>query len=162
MLDAIYNDWETLGLQDDWRVQHLMEAPDSYLPVRNLARRITADLDETEKARVFLAERATANLIFINVEHILKQWFLAQRLNDVSRLGILSEEVEFYSEVYLRNPRLLWLWSADGGNWVSGADPSSIEWYRENVLENPSHPLETEPDPEGILPGFDWQTVSGD
>ncbi len=156
VLDAVYEDWVNLAMQNDWRVQHLLEAPDTYYQVRDLARTLTVGFSEAEKARTLLAERAMANLLFTNFEHHLKQWLLAVELGDESRQRVLFEEIEFYAEVQLRNPRLLWYWGIDGGGWVGGADPSSVAWYDEHVLNNPRLPLAESPDPEGILPGFDW------
>ncbi len=157
ILDSVYEDWIDLANRDDWRVQHLIESPDTYYLVRDVARRLTVNFSEEEKARTFLVERATVNIVFTNFEHLLKQWMLAEELGDESRLGVLREEVDFYAEVYLRNPRLLWYWSESGGGWVNGADPSTIKWFREKVFENPEQPLTVDPDAEGILPGFDWR-----
>jgi hypothetical protein len=162
VLDAVYEDWVDVAKRDDWRVQHLLETPETYYPVRDLARRLTADFDEGEKVRAFLVERAMVNVVFTNFEHLLKQWMLAVDLEDESRQRVLKEEMDFYAEVYLRNPRLLWYWSEAGGGWVNGADPSSIVWFREMVLENPDFPLSIEPDADGILPGFDWRAAAAE
>jgi hypothetical protein len=124
VMDAVYEDWVTLALQDDWRVQHLLEAPDTYHVYRDLARLNTKEFDAGQMAETLLVERATANLLFTQFEHLLKQWQIAIELQDDSRQRVLKEEIEFYAEVQLRNPRLLWLWSEDGGGWVHGADPS--------------------------------------
>jgi hypothetical protein len=161
ILDAVYENWEMLALQNDWRVQHLLEAPQTYSSIRDLIRRATAGLDDVEKAKTLLVERSMANLVFTNFEHHLKQWLLAVELEDESRQRVLREEIDFYAQVQLRNPRLLWFWSEEGGGWVHGADPSSVEWYEKNVLNDPGHPLEQAPDAEGVLPGFDWRTGPG-
>ena len=160
VLDAVYEDWVTLAMQNDWRVQHLQEGPENYYAIRDLARQSTATFNDVEKVRTFLAERAMVNLIFTNFEHHLKQWALAIELRDDSRERVLKEEIDFYAEVYLRNPRLLWYWIEGGGGWVNNADPSSIVWFQQRVLEDPHLPLTVEPDAEGILPGFDWRTAA--
>lgn len=162
VLDAVYDDWVTLSMQDDWRVQHVLEAPENYFAVRDLARRLTANATDAEKVEVLLTERATVNLIFTQFEHLLKQWFMAVELDDESRQRVLREEIDFYAEVQLRNPRLLWYWLETGGGWVHGADPSTIEWVRRHVLEDPELPLRVAPDPEGILPGFEWRAGASD
>ena len=115
---------------------------------------------DEQKVEILLAERATANLIFTQFEHPLKQWQMAVDLKDRSRQRILHEEMEFYAEVQLRNPRLLWYWIDEGGGWVHGADPSTIEWMRHNVFNDPELPLAEEPDSDGILPGFKWGSVA--
>ena len=94
-------------------------------------------MSDTEKAETFLMERAMANLIFTNFEHHLKQWLLAIELDDESRQRVLKEEIDFYAEVLMRNPRLLWYWSPEGGGWISGADPSTVAWFQERVLADP-------------------------
>lgn len=158
VLDFVYDDWGKLAESDDWRVQHLLEAPDTYYAIRDLARKLTRDFDDKQVAETLLVERSMANRIFTNFEHHLKQWMLAVELGDESRKKVLFEEIEFYAEVQLRNPRLLWFWSADGGGWVSGADPSSVRWYQDNVTGNPDVPLTVEPDAQGITPGFEWNS----
>lgn len=162
VLEAVYADWVTLAERDDWRVQHLIEAPDTYAAVRDLIRTAATGLSDEEKARALLAERSMANLIFTNFEHLLKQWMLAERQEDETRLEVLKEEVDFYAEVYLRNPRLLWLWSEEGDGWTSQADPSSIAWYADRVLNDPELPLTVRPDAEGIVPDFDWPAARGE
>ena len=159
VLDFVYEDWGALASNDDWRVQHLLEAPDTYYEIRDLARTLTRDFDDKQLAETLLVERSMANRIFTNFEHHLKQWTLAVELGDESRQKVLFEEIEFYAEVQLRNPRLLWFWSEDGGGWVSGADPSSVSWYRNHVTNDPDLPLEIAADDEGITPGFDWDTL---
>jgi hypothetical protein len=153
MLDAIYEDWNAQQ-GEEWYKQHLYEAPDTYREVRDLARRLTAAMNDQQKVELFLGERAAANIIFTNFEHLLKQWNLAVALDDDTRLGVLKEEVDFYAEVLLRNPRLLWFWSDDGGRWIHQADPSTVVFYEQRVLNDPAHPLTVRPDAEGILPGF--------
>lgn len=163
VLDDVYDDWEMLAtaMSLEWEVRHLEEAPSSYYAVRDLARTLTKDLSPEEKTRVLLKERAHVNLILTTFEHQLKQWMLADRVGDDARRRTLDEEIEFWARVMLRNPRLLWYWSEDGGGWVGGADPSTIEFYDRRVLNDPEAPLEEVPDPEGILPGFSWSAGAG-
>lgn len=61
VLGAVYEDWVELANRDDWRVQHLLEAPEMYYLVRDLARRLTAIFNDEEKVCTFLVERATTN-----------------------------------------------------------------------------------------------------
>ncbi len=73
-------------------------------------------------------------------------------MSKISRIALAS----------LRNPRLLWFWIGERGDWVSGADPSSIVWFRRRVLKDPNLPVTVKSDGEGILPGFDWRAVNAE
>lgn len=58
ILDAVYDDWMNLAMQTDWRVQHVLEAPDTYYEYRDLARNLTVDMTPREKAQAFLMEHS--------------------------------------------------------------------------------------------------------
>ena len=157
-LDRLYSELNDIvgSSIDAWEVRHLDETPQTYYQTRDLIRTLTKDLSDEEKTKILLKERATANLIFISFEHHLKQWNLAKHSKDNTRLLMMQEEMDYYANLYLRNPRLLWYWSEEGGDWKSSSDPSTIEFYENQVLNNPEKPLNDQPDKEGILPNFSW------
>ena len=157
VLERTYGEWFDMQIAsaDTWSVRHLDETPENYEQTRNQIRILTRDLPEKERIKVLLRERASANLLFISFEHLFKQWRLAQDINDPIRLQVLDEEIAFWTDVQLRNPRMLWLWSADGGGWVHGADPSTVAFYNARVLNNPDMPLQQVPDPDGIFAAED-------
>jgi hypothetical protein len=155
LLDRIYADWDAMAAPERWEVGHLGEVPETYDHVRDVLRAYAAALPVQEKRRVFMLERTTAIRIFNAFELTLNQWRRAVEIGDNDRKAMLDQEIDFYTEIFLRNPRLLWYWAEDGGGLVLQADPPTVEFYRQRVLNDPEHPLTTESDPDGILPGFD-------
>jgi len=151
-LDQIYEDWDELALVDHWEVLHLAEVPETYDRVVSVLREYAASLPRAEQLRVFLLERAVSVKVLVAFEHNLKQLRNAQASGNERRRALLEEEVDFYVDSYLRNPRLLWFFAEDGGGLVLTLDPPSIEFYKDRVLDNPALPLTVEPDPIGILP----------
>ena len=155
LLDQIYEDWDQMAAPERWEVSHLNEVPDTYWHVRDVLRAYATQLPVQEQRRIYLLERTTAIRIFTAFELTLNQGRRAVEIGDGDRERILNQEIDFYVEVFLRNPRLLWYWSEDGEGLVFQADPPTVDFYRRRVLDDPDFPLETEPDSEGILPGFD-------
>lgn len=163
LLDRIYADWEQMAAPENWEVSHLSEVPATYEQVRDVLRAYAEALPLQQQRRVYLLERTTASRIFTAFELTLNQWRRAVAIGDRDRKRMLDQEIDFYVDEFLRNPRLLWLWSKDGGGLESSMDPPTIEFYHRRVLEDPDRPLTTKPDAEGILPGFDGLSrVSGE
>lgn len=155
LIDQIYDDWDQMSAPDRWEVSHLAEVPATYEAVRDVLRAYATALPIQEKRRLLLLERTTAIRILVAFELALNQWRRAIAIGDLEREEVLDQEIDFYTEVFLRNPRLLWLWAEDGGGLVHQMDPPTVEFYDQRVLRDPDHPLTIEPDPDGILPAFD-------
>lgn len=155
LLDQIYEDWDQMAAPDRWEVSHLQEVPETYEHVRDVLRSYATALPLQEQRRVYLLERTTAIRIFTAFELTLNQWRRAVAIGDTDRKAMLDQEIEYYVNDFLRNPRLLWFWSNEGGGLEQQADPPTVEFYHRRVLNNPDRPLTNEPDADGILPGFD-------
>ncbi|MGD8276972.1 MAG: hypothetical protein PVH00_03050 [Gemmatimonadota bacterium] len=155
LLDRIYADWDQMAAPERWEVSHLNEVPATYAHVRDVLRAYASALPVQEKRRIYLLERTTAIRIFNAFELTLNQWRRAVAIGDADRKATLDQEIDFYTHVFLRNPRLLWYWSEDGGGLALQADPPTVAFFRQRVLDDPEDPLTTQPDPDGILPGFD-------
>ncbi len=155
MLDALFEDWDNLSaaLAEDWEVSYLGEPPETYLTARDLLRKSLAGIPEREKLRVLALERVYAMRIFAMFEHSQKQWQLAVRAGDATRLELMNTEMDFWTRVQLRNPRLLWYWSEEGGGALWAADEPTIPFYNARVLHDPDFPLTYAPDPEGVVQG---------
>lgn len=152
-IDALFEEWDNLSaaLTEHWEVAHIGETPDTYYAVRDLLRRALAGLPRSDKVRILMEERGFANRMLAMFEHAHKQWELARLSGDQARLALLDVEMDFWTQVQLRNPRMLWFWSKDGGGLVTQADPPTIPFYNQRVLHDPEHPLTTEPDPVGVV-----------
>jgi hypothetical protein len=155
LLDQIYDDWDQMAAPERWEVSHLDEVPATYEHVRDVLRAYATKLPVQEQRRIYLLERTTAIRIFNAFELTLNQWRRAIEIGDADRKAMLDQEIDFYVEDFLRNPRLLWFWSTEGGGLELLADPPTVAFYRARVLHDPTHPLRAQPDAEGILPGFD-------
>jgi hypothetical protein len=155
LLDQIYDDWDQMAAPERWEVSHLDEVPATYDHVRDVLRAYSTRLPVQEQRRVYLLERTTAIRILNAFELTLNQRRRAIEIGDSGRKAMLDQEIDFYVEDLLRNPRLLWFWSAEGGGLELLLDPPTVAFYRRRVLHDPAHPLIIEPDPDGILPGFD-------
>jgi hypothetical protein len=154
LLDQIYGDWDQMAAPERWEVSHLDEVPATYEHVRDVLRAYATALPIQEKRRIYLLERTTAIRIFNAFELTYNQWRRAVEIGDKDRKTMLDQEIDFYVEDFLRNPRLLWFWSTEGGGLELLADPPTVAVYHRRVLEDPAHPLTVEPDADGILPGF--------
>lgn len=155
LLDQIYDDWEQMAAPERWEVSHLNEVPETYEHIRDVLRAYATGLPIQEQRRLYLLERTIAISIFTAFELTLNQWRRAVAIGDAEREKVLDQEIDYYTDTFLRNPRLLWLWSEDGGGLVRQADPPTVEFYNRRVLDDPEHPLTVVPDADGILPGFD-------
>lgn len=155
LLDQIYADWDQMAAPERWEVSHLGEVPETYEHVRDVLRAYATSLPIQEQRRIYLLERTTAIRIFNAFELTLNQWRRAVAIGNADRKAMLDQEMDFYVDTFLRNPRLLWFWSEEGGNLAAQADPPTVEFYDRRVLNDPVRPLRNQPDAEGILPGFD-------
>jgi len=151
LMAAIYDDWDEMSMVDQWEVLHLIEAPATYEQTRDRLREYTSSLPREEQLRIALLERAVAGRISAFFEHHLNQWRVAVEADDPERQAMLQVELDFWCHTFLRNPRMLWFLSDEGGmmDWF---DPPNQVVYRQCVLNDPEHPLAERPDPVGILP----------
>jgi hypothetical protein len=154
LLDQVYEDWDEMIGVDQWEVLHLNELAEGYEETRDSIRAYVSELPIQDQRRIRLLERATALRIFNWFELHLRQWALAQEMGDEGRVELLNQEMEYYTQFYLRNPRLLWFWSEEGGGMVHQMDPPTVEYYTMHVLNDPDFPLRGVPDPIGIVGGL--------
>jgi len=152
LMEAIYGDWDKMSMVDQWEVSHLNEAPGTYQASRDRLREYVAGLTRQEQLRISILERVNAGRILAFFEHHLNQWRIAQEAGDRERLELLKVELDYWCDIQLRNPRLLWFLSANGAGLEDWLDPPNRTYYDACVLNNPEKPLLQEPDPAGILP----------
>jgi len=152
LMEAIYGDWDAMSMVDQWEVSHLNEAPVTYAASRNLLREYVAGLPRQKQLRISILERVNAGRILAFFEHHLNQWRIAKQAGDRERLDLLQVELDYWCEIQLRNPRMLWFLSRDGAGLEDWLDPPNQTYYDACVLNDPEKPLLQKPDPVGILP----------
>lgn len=138
-----------------WEIGHLFEMPEDYERTRNRLRLAVKDKSEAERIKLIESEKAIASMHLITFEELFYNLSLAIQSGDRTRQQIVKETIGYYTNGVLRNPRVLWLSSADGENIASHLNPDAYAFYREGVLENEKFPLTIQPDPYGLFPRQD-------
>ena len=140
---------------EHWELGHIFEMPEDYEKTRDRLRLAVKDRSEAERIQLIESEKSIAAIHYITFEELFYNLSLAIQSGDRTRQQIVEETIGYYTNGVLRNPRVLWLSSPDGGNIASHLNPDSYAYYRENVLENREFPLTDEPDPYGLFPPQD-------
>lgn len=132
-----YSDFvELTDLQvNNWQVAYLFSLRDRYCEVRNLAS-LSLDLKTHphKAAEILLKEQGTADKIFTMFEHAYYQWAHAKNVEDETRTKFLEEVLNYYTRRLLRNPRLIWYWSKDGGNLRKHFEDVVRRYYQSKVI----------------------------
>ena len=140
---------------EHWELGHIFEMPEDYEKTRDRLRLAVKDRSEAERIKLIESEKSIAAIHYITFEELFYNLALAKQSGDRTRQKIVEETMEYYTNGVLRNPRVLWLSSPDGGNLASHLNPDSYAYYREGVLENEEFPLTVQPDPYGLFPPED-------
>jgi len=138
-----------------WELGHVFEMPEDYEKTRDRLRLAVKDRSEAERIKLIESEKSIVSMQLITFEELFYNLSLAMQSGDRTRQQIVEETIEYYTQGVLRNPRVLWLSSADGGNIASHLNPDAYAFYREGVLENEKFPLTVQPDPYGLFPPQD-------
>ena len=134
--------------ESDPAMGHLVVMPDRYEVVERLVSRSAAGSTDAERAALLIRERFIANYIFTLFEYALYQRSRASWFSPEKRA--FSEEVlNYFTSRVLRNPRLLWYWSSQGGGLSTYYEISTRQYYDDRVLHNSADPLQQRPDPLG-------------
>lgn len=143
---------ETAALKlKHWNLSHALELPDSYAAVRDQIRIAVADVSDSERIALLEAEKTIAALQLIQFEETYYHYSLAVRAGNETREAIVGEILAYYTMGALRNPRVLWLASPEGGDLASHLNETSRAYYEAKVLENDAEPLAYPPDPVGVF-----------
>ena len=144
---------DTLTLKlSHWNVSHVLEMPDTYREVRDRLSRAVSGLSDEESTAVLETERTLASMQLLQFEETYYNYELAVRAGNETRQHIVGEVLAYYTLGVLRNPRILWLSSPEGGNLASHLNKTSLAYYRAEVLNNEEHPLQHPPDDVGLFP----------
>ncbi len=130
-----YDEFEQLCRlrMEHWSATHLLETADNYAPVKQQLAIALAPLSGAEQARLLLLERAVGIAIFDLFEETCYQRNQATNQRDRDRVEFLDTVLEYFTGRLLANPRLRWLWSADGGNMCAFFEPQTIARYEANL-----------------------------
>jgi hypothetical protein len=131
---------------------HIFEMPEDYILTRDRLRLVATDMSEAERITLVESEKSIAVMHYLMFEELYYNLSLATQSNERTRLHVIEEMIGYYTNGLLRNPRVLWLSSPEGGNIASHMNPDSYAYYRQEVLENLESPLTDEPDPYGLFP----------
>ena len=134
---------------DHSQLGHLFTVPASYEMVLKQVTDSIKDLSPQEKMRLQLQERSMADYIFNEFEQSFYQISRVRPRFDSRSRKFYGEVLNYFTNTLLRNPRLLYYWSQDGGQLCFNYEPSTIEFYEAAVLNNPSLPLKFAPDAMG-------------
>src|ERR1700761_7176916 len=116
-------------------LSHLFVMPDSYAIVADQVATATSSLGPAELAGLRLKERAAATLIFVVYEDSFYQWKQAVAAGDRNRASFLWEVLAYLDGRLLRNPRLLFYWSPQGGKLVTYFEAETRKHYYQYVAE---------------------------
>ena len=121
-----------------WQAAHVLDPPENYDRTVSLLRTALTETRPAETAELLVKERATAIAAIQIFEESLYQYEQARRLRDRARVEFLQKMLDYYTDGLLLNPRLLYLWSPDGGNVRADFDPPTRAYYEAHV-QIPAH-----------------------
>lgn len=134
---------------DHSQFSHLFTVPECYVTVLKQVNASIHDLSPQERLRLQLQERAMADYLLNEFEQSFYQIERVRPRFDTQSRKFYGEVLDYFTLRLLRNPRLLYYWSQDGGQLCYNYEPSTIAFYESKVLKNPSFPLKFDPDPIG-------------
>jgi hypothetical protein len=117
----------------EWRLAHLFEVADNYKSVVASLRRVAPPAGDVEAVELQLKERAAALTVFGLYEHVVYQFNEATRAGDHLRTVFLNDAACYFTERLLRNPRLMYLWSRNGGNLECEFEAETRAHYRSKI-----------------------------
>jgi hypothetical protein len=116
---------------------HLFELSENYEQIAASVATATQHLRNSphEIARLLLEERSVADRLFTMFEESYYQWQQAQASGDTPRAEFLLAVVDYFTGRLLRNPRLLWYWSPNGGALAGHYEADTVAYYDANVKQ---------------------------
>lgn len=112
---------------------HLFEIKGQYDRAKALIKDANENSPEERIILLSLEERAIARRVFSMYEGSFYQWKNATSHNDKWRTAFLKDVLDYFTSRLLTNPRLVWLWSAEGGGLCVHYENETVAYYRQNV-----------------------------
>lgn len=132
---------------DHWQMGHLFALPGRYEELSGQVRGAVAGFDEVKKTEFRMRERAVARVIFTHYEQTLIERDEARKSEFEARATLLEDDLRYYTDKVLPNPRLRYLWSEKGGGLGSDFVPAAREHYEKRVLTLQNLPSEDQHGP---------------
>jgi len=145
---GILYDFSRLEIEN-WQMSHMFAQPEWYEDVSRSVAASVSPLDSAKQAELLIKERAIARIIFTHFEESLYQSKQAKNAGDTERANFEQLALDYYTENLLRNPRLLYMWSKNGGKLDADFEQDTRKYYEDHVLHNTSLPLLQSPDLAG-------------
>ncbi len=135
LIKSTYDEFLQLSqLQVDNHEQaHLFAVEGNYQNILNSVRILADGKDSSEIILLSLQERAVADRIFTQFEHAFYQLNHAKKFSDKSRINFLDQVLDYYTGRLLRNPRLVWFWSENGGNLQAHYEVGTKDHYKNEI-----------------------------
>jgi hypothetical protein len=131
-------------------IAHLVALPSKYDDVSTLVSQTFKGASPREIAQAIIKERFIANYIFTLFEEALYQKDrAANQIFNSAKSRFNQEVLDYFTGRVLRNPRLLWYWSTDGGGLSEYYEASTRQYYTEHVLQVLDGSAPPKPDPVG-------------
>ena len=109
-----------------------------YLETKNLIKGAVKLKTKEERIEMQLVESALARRVFTMYEHSYYQWQNSVRFSEESRIKFLKLVLDHFTNVLLKNPRLVWYWSENGGDFNKYYEKEVVEYYNSHVLKKRS------------------------
>jgi hypothetical protein len=124
---------------ENWEHSHILEPPANYEHIKRIMRLALSDLDAKGQARHVIKERSVALGIFQLFEQTLYQVRDAHGV-DHNREAFLNDVLHYMTTRLFLNPRLLYLWSLDGGSLCEDFEPETIAYFDQHVPRDKMYP----------------------
>jgi hypothetical protein len=150
-IQTMFRTWmdvDQLGIER-WRMTHLYTSPESYEMVKTTVHKAMQPMDEKSIAEFHLKERMFAEYLFDHFDMVCYLYKEALESGNSSQKEYLRETIAYLTETELRNPRMLYLWSANGGKLCDEYSGFTMQTYNNDVLNDKEHPLQQIPDAIG-------------
>ena len=118
---------------DTVEISHIVCSPEEYPRVVALVREAASDASAADRARMQLRENAMAQDLFAQFEQTIYLHHNAVALGEKERARFLQDTLDYFSNVLLRNPRLVWMWSPGGGNLRSHYELFAQKYWDDTV-----------------------------
>jgi hypothetical protein len=130
---------------------HVFMLPGAYEEVAKEVHKAVAHATDSDLAKYRLSERAMADYLFSVFEANLIDYQSSSPLQEPMRRKFEEGVLDFFTQKLLRNPRLLYYWSRDGGKLSEEYQDTTQQYYNEHVLSSANRKLIEAPDPVGPL-----------